>query len=159
MNSLDFTNRMAKRENRKPTMPPPSSEAAHNRMKSVRRSGTAAELALRDALEALGVSEYEVDARPLPDLRRRADILFREEKVAVFVDGCFWHGCPIHGTSAKANASFWAAKIRKNKERDEDTNRRLSAAGWLVIRIWEHEDPAEAAKSIKQMLEEKRSSA
>ena len=141
----------------KVTTPPPSSEAARNRMKAVRQTGTAAELALRKALDAYGLS-YEVDVPPLPDLRRRADILFRREKVAIFVDGCFWHGCPLHGTQAKANAQFWAEKIEQNKERDHDTNRRLEAAGWTVIRIWEHEDPLEAAKKVWACLQEQKSS-
>lgn len=131
--------------------PPPSSEAARRRMKAVRRTGTAAELALREALDAYGLI-YEVDTQPLPHLRRRADILFRRERIAVFVDGCFWHGCPEHGTQAKAHARFWAEKIERNKRRDEDTNRELEAAGWKVIRIWEHEDPREAAKEIWLLL-------
>jgi len=137
----------------KATPPPPSSEAARSRMKAVKRTGTAAELALREALDAYGLS-YEVDAQPLPDLRRRADILFREEKIAVFVDGCFWHGCPIHGTQAKTHARFWAEKIERNKERDRDTDQRLTAAGWTVVRIWEHEDPAKAAEKVWRRLQE-----
>ena len=131
--------------------PLPSSAAARNRMKAVHQSGTAAELALREALVALGLS-YEVNEQPLPDLRRQADILFRGEKIAVFVDGCFWHGCPIHGTQAKANAKFWADKIARNKERDRDTNQRLAEAGWTVVRIWEHEDPVEAADKIQALF-------
>jgi len=141
----------------KTTTPPPSSEAARSRMKAVRQTGTAAELALRKALDAYGLS-YEVDAQPLPDLRRRADILFREEKVAVFVDGCFWHGCPIHGTQAKSNAEFWAEKIEHNKERDRDTDRRLAAAGWAVVRVWEHEDTIGMAENIWDLLQEQRRS-
>ena len=120
-------------------------------MKAVRQRGTAAELALREALDALGLS-YAMNEQPLSNLRRQADILFREEKIAVFVDGCFWHGCPIHGTQAKANAKFWADKIARNKERDRDTNQRLTEAGWAVVRIWEHEDPMEAAKRIAGLL-------
>jgi len=135
--------------------PPPSSKAAHNRMKAVRRTGTAAELALREALDTHELT-YEVDAQPLPDLRRRADILFREERIAVFVDGCFWHGCPIHGTQAKANADFWAEKIERNKWRDRDTDSRLEAVGWKVVRVWEHEDPVEAAERIWALLQERR---
>lgn len=138
------------------TTPPPSSEAARSRMKAVRRTGTAAELALRKALDSYGLS-YDVDAQPLPDLRRRADVLFREERVAVFVDGCFWHGCPIHGTRAKSNTGFWAEKIKRNKRRDHDTNHRLEAAGWTVVRSWEHEDPMEVAETIWSLLQERRS--
>ncbi len=125
----------------------PSSRAASNRMKAVRRTETQAELCLRQALDELGL-EYETDARPLPDFNRRADILFREARIAVFVDGCFWHGCPIHGTQAKANAEFWRKKIEANRRRDQDTNERLAENGWIVIRIWEHEPPAKSAERI-----------
>lgn len=69
-------------------------------------------------------------------------------KVAVFVDGCYWHGCPDHGTTAKTNAAYWGPKITRNMERDRDTDRVLSDAGWTVIRVWEHESPAEAAAVI-----------
>ena len=140
----------------KATPPPPSSEAARRRMKAVRRTGTAPEVALREALDVYGLS-YEVDAQPLPDLRRRADILFRKERIAVFIDGCFWHGCPIHGTRAKANARFWAEKIERNKRRDRDTDRRLEAASWKVVRVWEHEDPIEAEERIWALLQKRRS--
>lgn len=133
--------------------PLPSSPAARNRMKSVRHSGTKAELALRDALEQFGLT-YEIDARPIPDSTRKADILFRNERIAVFVDGCFWHGCPDHGTQAKANAEFWRRKIEANQHRDEDTNRVLQENGWLVIRVWEHEDTANAAIKIARILDE-----
>jgi len=131
--------------------PRPSSKAARARMVAVRRKGTAAEIALREALDDLDLV-YETNERPLSDLRRTADILFRDEKVAVFVDGCFWHGCPLHGTHAKSNKKFWAEKIKRNQKRDTDTNRRLEKAGWTVLRIWEHEDPVVAAKKIAEEL-------
>jgi DNA mismatch endonuclease (patch repair protein) len=78
--------------------------------------------------------------------------VFRGPKVAVFVDGCFWHGCPAHATSPKANAEWWQAKLTANVERDRDTDRRLSKAGWTVVRIWEHEDPAVAAERVVALL-------
>jgi DNA mismatch endonuclease (patch repair protein) len=81
-------------------------------------------------------------------VRRRADILFSGAKVAVFVDGCFWHCCPLHRTFPKANAAWWAEKLRTNRNRDQDTNRRLRKAGWHVERVWEHELPSEAAARI-----------
>jgi DNA mismatch endonuclease (patch repair protein) len=84
-------------------------------------------------------------------------VVFRPVKVAVFVDGCFWHGCPIHGTWPKANAEFWRQKIERNKERDADTDRRLADAGWLVVRVWEHEDPEEAAQRIYEVIQTRRS--
>lgn len=124
-------------------------------MQAVRRRGSAPEIALCRALETIGL-EFVVDEQPLPDFRRRADVVFREEKVAVFVDGCFWHGCPLHGTQAKSNAVFWSAKIERNKERDSDTNRRLEEAGWMVIRIWEHDDPEAAAIRIESTLQDER---
>lgn len=135
--------------------PPPSSDAARNRMRAVRHQGTKAELALREALASLGL-HFKVNQRPLPTLRREADILFPEEKVAVFVDGCFWHGCPIHGTQAKANADFWRKKIERNQERDAETNVLLSREGWLVIRVWEHVDPRVAAKQIFSILHKRK---
>jgi len=96
-----------------------------------------------------------VDTKPLNELNRRADIVFRSAKVAVFVDGCFWHGCPIHSTQAKANAEFWHAKIKQNQERDVDTNKRLAEAGWKVIRVWEHEDPEEASNKIYEIVKKR----
>jgi len=134
----------------------PSSPAARNRMKSVRRSGTKAEELLRKALTEMGVKKYQVDTRPLPNSSRRADILFPNERVAVFVDGCFWHGCPVHGTHAKANAEFWDQKIKANKCRDKDTNRKLKKSGWSVLRVWEHENSEGAAKRIAKIVSKRR---
>ena len=131
--------------------PEPSSVAAHNRMKAVRRHGSAAEIAVSLVLDCLGL-EYVTNEQPILGLRRRADIVFRNEKVAVFVDGCFWHGCPQHGTQAKANAAFWRAKIERNMERDADTSRCLEEAGWMVVRVWEHEDPEVAAIRVSEAL-------
>lgn len=128
---------------------------AHNRMKSVRRTGTKAELLLQQALDSMGF-KYKVNASVIPNSTRKADIIFLKEKIVVFVDGCFWHGCPLHGTKAKANAEFWYLKIKANKRRDKDTNRKLEKEGWLVIRVWEHEDPKEAAAKIADLVREKR---
>ena len=91
---------------------------------------------------------YRVNARPIKSLNRRADLVFYGPKVAVFVDGCFWHGCTEHHTVAQTNASYWAEKVRRNRERDLETNRALDAAGWMVIRIWEHESPEDAANRV-----------
>jgi DNA mismatch endonuclease (patch repair protein) len=121
---------------------------------SRRRSrDTAPELALRSALFKLGLRFY-VHRRPVPELRRAADIVFPRSKVAVLVDGCFWHGCPEHGNTPRANAWYWPDKIARNKSRDADTNARLEARGWTVIRVWEHEDPELAATRIHATLEE-----
>src|SRR5574341_1368081 len=127
--------------------PAPSSEAALNRMKAAKPRDTAPEKALRTALHSRGL-RFRLDERPISRLNRKADIVFRSAKVAIFVDGCFWHGCPIHGTQAKANAEFWSQKISRNRERDMDTTRCLRAAGWKVIRVWEHLDTEKAAEKI-----------
>lgn len=79
-------------------------------------------------------------------------MVFPRAEVAVFVDGCFWHGCPQHGTNAKQNAAFWSAKIAQNRTRDADTNTRLEQAGWIVVRVWEHEDPTETAKRLATVV-------
>jgi DNA mismatch endonuclease (patch repair protein) len=126
--------------------PPASSPAALERMVRQRRRDTKPEMAIRRLLYASGM-RYRVDA-PLSGMRRRADLLFVSARVAVFVDGCFWHGCPKHGTQPKANAAWWSAKIAANVERDRDTDRRLVADRWIVLRIWEHEKPELAAARI-----------
>jgi DNA mismatch endonuclease, patch repair protein len=121
-------------------------------MQRQRTRDTAPELQLRRALHAAGL-RYRVDAPPLPGLRRRADLVFRPAKVAVFVDGCFWHGCPQHGgRTPHANPAYWTQKMRRNRERDADTDRRLHDAGWLVLRIWEHEDISEAAAAVAEAV-------
>jgi DNA mismatch endonuclease (patch repair protein) len=92
----------------------------------------------------------------LPDKRRRVDIVFGPSKVAVFVDGCFWHGCPVHATHPRANSDYWHDKIATNRRRDRDTDRQLEASGWMVIRIWEHEDPIAGASRIEAAVRERR---
>lgn len=103
---------------------------------------------MRRLLHARGL-RYRVD-RVLPGLpRRRADIVFPRHKLAVFVDGCFWHGCPEHKTVPKTNAAWWAAKLARNAERDRETDTHLVELGWTVLRIWEHEDPDRAADLVE----------
>lgn len=120
-------------------------------MVATRQRDTAPELALRSALHRLGL-RYRVNVSPIPGMRRRADVVFPKARVAVYVDGCFWHGCPIHATWPKANAEFWSDKIRTNRRRDADTDRELAEAGWTSIRVWEHEDPDEAAMRIAEAV-------
>lgn len=119
------------------------------------RRDTKPELALRSELHRLGL-RYYVDRSVLPGLRRRADVVFTNAHVAVFIDGCFWHGCPQHATAPKANAAWWAEKLQANVTRDRDTDRRLQAAGWVVVRIWEHEAAASAAELIRKLVRERR---
>lgn len=120
-------------------------------MQSTRRRDTSSELALRSLLHRRGL-RYRVDYPVIPESRRRADLIFSRARVAVFVDGCFWHGCPEHASWPKANAEWWREKILANRRRDEDTDRTLADAGWQVIRVWEHESPTEAADRIQQAV-------
>lgn len=133
-----------------------STATVRQRMQKQRTRDTAPELAIRRLLHARGL-RYRVDVAPLKDLRRRADIVFRPAKVAVFVDGCFWHGCAQHGERpTRANSAYWSAKIARNQLRDRDTDTRLAAAGWLAIRVWEHEPAAEAAARIAHIIAARR---
>ncbi|WP_301126659.1 very short patch repair endonuclease [Streptomyces cacaoi] len=113
---------------------------------------TVPELLLRKALHRQGL-RYRVSARPLAEFRRTADVVFTKARVAVFVDGCFWHGCPEHHRPAtKQHSGFWSQKIEGNRARDKETNDVLQEAGWTVIRVWEHEDPVEAARRITEVV-------
>jgi len=95
---------------------------------------------------------YRVSFRPEPDLRRTADIVFTKARVAVFVDGCFWHGCPQHHRPASKNSEYWRNKIQENQDRDAETNRFLEERGWRVIRIWEHDVGKMAAREIAEAV-------
>jgi DNA mismatch endonuclease, patch repair protein len=133
-----------------------SSEAVRRKMQGQRVRDTTPELALRRRLHAMGL-RYVVDRPPLPGLRRRADLVFRGPRVAVFVDGCFWHGCPDHGRREhRVNAWYWPEKIERNRRRDADTDRRLTEAGWLAVRVWEHEEPADAAARVARAVRDRR---
>lgn len=134
--------------------PAPASASVRARMREQRRRDTAPELALRRELHRRG-RRYRVDRAPLPGLRRRADLVFPTARVAVFVDGCFWHCCPVHGTRPKNNAGWWAAKLDTNVARDRDTDTRLADAGWRVVRVWEHEDAVTAADTVDRALDSK----
>ena len=112
------------------------------------------EMAVRRAVHGLGL-RYRVGTRPLPALNRRADLVFRKTRVAVFVDGCYWHGCPEHFVAPKSNVDYWSTKIGRNVERDQDTNVRLEEAGWLAIRVWEHEPPKEAARRVERAVRQR----
>lgn len=133
----------------------PSSAEARKRMQSVRQKNTSAESALRRELHARGL-RYRIHVPVLSKPRRIADVAFTGLRVAVFVDGCFWHGCPVHATWPKQNAEFWRAKIEANIARDSDTDERLRADGWMVIRIWAHEEPEVAAERIARIIKRQR---
>ena len=130
-----------------------SSESVQRRMSAQRRKDTGPELAVRRALHAMGL-RYRVHAQPLPSLRRQADIVFTRAKVAVFIDGCFWHGCPKHGRREhQVNGWYWPEKIERNRHRDAETDGLLLAAGWTVVRAWEHEDPADVALQVARAVD------
>ncbi|GIE87363.1 hypothetical protein Are01nite_38430 [Actinoplanes regularis] len=120
-------------------------------MSRQRRRDTQPELAIRKLLHAMGL-RFRV-MLPVPGMPRRTmDIAFTRARIAVFIDGCFWHVCPEHATSPAANSGWWAKKLSTNQERDAATNRHLAELGWQVVRIWEHEDPIEAAARIAAMV-------
>ena len=133
----------------------PSSPEARRRMQSVRQKDTSAESALRHELHARGL-RYRIQVPVLTKPRRVADVPFSGLRIAVFVDGCFWHGCPLHATWPKENAEFWRTKILANQERDRDTDERLRAGGWEVVRIWAHEPPKQVAERIAMLVEERK---
>lgn len=108
---------------------------------------TKPELALRRAIHAMGL-RYRVSMRPDPSLRRTADVVFTSVRVAVFVDGCFWHACPEHGSRPRVNPDYWEPKLRANRLRDAETDALLCALGWTVVRVWEHEDVKEASVRV-----------
>lgn len=124
-----------------------ANEGTRKSMRSNKGRDTRPELAIRRRVHAAGL-RYRVSARPLAGFRRTADLVFTRIKVAVFVDGCFWHGCPEHHTKAVTNAGYWAEKVRLNRARDADTDARLNEEGWRVVRVWEHEDPDVAAARV-----------
>jgi DNA mismatch endonuclease, patch repair protein len=128
-----------------------SSVGVRKSMQSNTGRDTKPELALRRAVHALGL-RYYVNKRPIKAVRRTADLVFPRARVAIFVDGCFWHGCPTHHTVAKTNADFWAQKVTTNRRRDAQTNALLQQAGWTVVRIWEHEEPVQAAFRLKETI-------
>ena len=112
-----------------------------------RSRDTVPELLVRRALHARGL-RFRVDLRPEAELRTRADIVFTRRRIAVYIDGCFWHGCPQHGTSPKANADYWAPKLARNIERDRESTVALESRGWAVLRFWSHEPVDEVVECI-----------
>ncbi|MEU5690320.1 very short patch repair endonuclease [Actinosynnema sp. NPDC020468] len=132
-----------------------TTDAVRARMSRQKSRDTAIEVALRRELHRLGL-RYRVHRRPVRAVRREADVVFGPAKVAVFVDGCFWHGCPEHGTWPKRNGEFWRTKIETNVARDANTDQVLADAGWLAVRVWEHEDATTAATRVHAAVVERR---
>lgn len=128
-----------------------SSAASRKVMQGNRSRDTSPELAVRRRLHATGL-RFRVAYRPVPSLRRTADIVFTRQRIAVFIDGCYWHACPEHGTVAKANASYWSEKLARNVVRDTDTTEQLRASGWTVLRFWEHENPDQVAARVAAVV-------
>ncbi|GHF03264.1 hypothetical protein GCM10014715_69440 [Streptomyces spiralis] len=128
-----------------------SSAARRRNMQAIRSRDTTPERLVRRLVHAQGL-RYRVAARPLSGLRRTADMVFRPAKVAVFIDGCYWHGCPEHYVSPKTNPGYWSDKVARNVARDRDTDERLREAGWLVLRFWEHQSAEECSEVIRQAV-------
>ncbi len=125
-------------------------------MRANRRRDTKPELAVRKLVHAAGL-RYRVDLAPLPDHRRhRADLVFTRAKVAVFIDGCYWHGCSEHHRQPAANADYWSVKVAGNRDRDARVTSLLTDAGWTVLRFWEHENPAAVAAAIVDVVRARR---
>ncbi len=136
------------------TQPPPlvTTPDVSARMAAQARRDTAPELALRSRLFSRG-ERYRVNF-PIPGLSRRTiDIAFPHRRVAVFVDGCFWHSCPVHASSPKQNGEWWARKLAANRDRDSATDAFLLSHGWTVVRVWEHEDTAEACSRVLEAVQ------
>lgn len=133
-----------------------STPGVRRRMQQQRGHDTVPEVRLRRALHRRGL-RFRLHRPIVPGTKRRnVDIAFSRARVAVFVDGCFWHGCQDHGRRLHdVNRWYWPAKIEGNRERDRDTDSRLAGAGWLVMRVWEHEDPEDAAERIAQALSQR----
>ncbi|WP_326551283.1 very short patch repair endonuclease [Micromonospora sp. NBC_01813] len=128
-----------------------SSPAVQTIMRANKGRDTRPERKVRSLLHKAGL-RYRVNFRPVPSVRRTADIAFPRLRIAVFIDGCFWHSCPDHHRPSQRNAQFWREKFEGNRVRDRETDRILAEAGWTVIRFWEHEDPAEAAERVAEAI-------
>ncbi|MGW1979284.1 very short patch repair endonuclease [Streptomyces sp. NPDC001889] len=149
----------AERETEAEWVAPPgswaSSAARRRNMQAIRSRDTKPEQLVRRLVHAQGL-RYRVSAKPLPGLRRTADMVFRPAKVAVFIDGCYWHGCPEHYVAPRTNSGYWSGKVAGNVTRDRDTDQRLVNAGWTVLRFWEHESPEDCASTVLRVVLDRR---
>lgn len=127
--------------------PPPLSNVVSRQMSGMPSRDTRAEVTLRRELHSRGM-RYRTHLRTLPG---RPDVAFTRARIAVFVDGCFWHRCPDHGTAPKNNGEWWADKLDANVARDRRNDDDLRRLDWITVHVWEHEDPAEAAEAIHRL--------
>ncbi|MCX5397269.1 very short patch repair endonuclease [Streptomyces sp. NBC_00102] len=132
-----------------------SSAERRRNMQAIKSRDTKPERLIRQLVHASGL-RYRVAAKPLPNLRRTADMVFRPAKVAVFIDGCYWHGCPEHYVAPKTNPGYWSDKVARNVARDRDTDQRLRSAGWTVLRFWEHQESDRCAAEIVSTVRDQR---
>jgi len=128
-----------------------TSEQARLSMVANRSKDTAPERAVRSILHARGL-RYRTNFPPMASLRRTADIVFTRSKIAVFIDGCFWHSCPQHLAMPKSNVDYWIPKLNRNRLRDAESNELLQTAGWTVLRFWEHESPHHVADAVESVV-------
>jgi DNA mismatch endonuclease (patch repair protein) len=131
------------------TYPAPLNEGRSRNMQANKRAGTKPEVSLRSALHRRGLRFRKDFTLKLDGLRVRPDIVFTRRKIAVFVDGCFWHVCPIHGRYPTTNDWYWAPKLTRNMQRDQRVNAALRDAGWQVVRVWEHESLVDVADRVE----------
>lgn len=124
-------------------------------MRANRGRDTKPELAIRSQIHKAGL-RYAIDSRPEPELNRRADLVFRKVKVAVYVHGCFWHGCQKHYSKPRTNRQFWVEKVKKNRRRDVDTLQYLKRKGWEVLIFWEHQDSSHCSQKIIRTVRTKK---
>jgi DNA mismatch endonuclease (patch repair protein) len=138
--------------------PEPTSAAVSRRMRRNLKTDTKPEQALRSIIHRQGYRFRKHYPIRTPDRLIKPDIVFPRLRLAVFVDGCFWHCCPIHGNEPRANTDYWKPKLRHNVERDREVDRALKEAGWTVLRVWEHEDPHAVAARIAEALTQRKPS-
>lgn len=135
-------------------MPEPLDESVRKRFRGQKTRDTAPELAVRKLLHEMGF-RYRLNLRAEPEVSSKADVLFERARVAVYVDGCFWHGCPDHFIPPKNNGAWWVEKIEGNRARDCSARRQLSDLGWMVLSFWEHESPSEVAVVVGSVVTER----
>ena len=135
--------------------PKSRSIAVRNVMQANRGVDTGPEIRLRSLVHKAGL-RYAIDVRPEADINRRADLVFRAAKVAVFVNGCFWHGCPKHYSSPKSNKRYWSEKVRRNRERDIETRFLLKRRGWRVLVFWEHQPAQSCGERVVSVVSERK---